>query len=391
VKTFLEKRSLKSKLNNAFSLAGLYYKVNWNGKPVRKFPTILDVRPTEKKTVYVFRLPHSVNPEDVHKKDYVFRSIFGEALEFSGERPMTLTVYHKAQFGKYAYNIVELEELMNKYNLPIVAGKNKNGEYQGYDMTKKPHLLIAGETGSGKSVMLRTILTSLIQHKRKRLVLHLADMKRSEFHLFRNVDIVQSVMTKKKDLIRCLEHLHTELFRRGDLLDEAVLSHIDDLPNPPDYIVLCIDEFSVLRKEAVALDMLQDLTALGRALGIYVILSTQRPDSEIVGGLLKSNLTVRYAFRHADKTNSRITLGDGSKEDASKIDEEDSGRFIMRYSGEHFIQAPYLDVEDAKDILATYKTPVIKRTEYEENKASGDILDQQLNELPSFDDEEESE
>lgn len=386
----LKKHFHKRKLKNAFSIAGLYYSTKWNNQTVRQFPHILDVREYENKTVYVFRLPHSIDPKEVTKKEYVFRSMFGDLIELKGDHTVSLTVYNKIYNESYEYEFESLVKHMKQHNLPIIAGRDVNGEFYCYDMTKNPHLLIAGETGSGKSVMLRAVLTSLIQYKRKGLQLHLADLKRSEFHLFRGVDIVRSVMTKKEDVAKCVNWFHEQLEKRGDLLDSYELSHVDELPKEQrvDYLVLCIDEFSILRDQKDTLEQLVNISALGRALGIYLILSTQRPDRNIVDGLMKANLTVRFAFRHADKLNSRITLGDGAKVDASQIDEEEKGKFFMRFSGFHYLQSPYLTTDKAKDILKTYKTPVTTRAEYERPEPSKDIVDMETFEpLPEFEEE----
>lgn len=353
---YFKKRVASKRLRNAFQIAEICYTAKWNGKTLRELPKILEIRFQEEKTVYVFRLPHGVDPASVQKKEYVFRSMFGDQIEFKGESTMSLTVYENYSNASFPYSYEDMEKSMKKHKLPIIAGKDVNGKFHSYDMTTNPHLLIAGETGSGKSVMLRAILTSLIQHFRKGgLQLHLADLKRSEFHLFRNVDIVNSVMTDKKDVQNCVKWFHTQLKVRGEMLDALELSHVDELKKPLDYLVLCIDEFSILRDEKETLAQLADLTALGRALGIYVILSTQRPDRKVVDGLMKANLTVRYAFRHADKINSRITLGDGAKEDASQIDEKEKGKFFMRFSGTKFIQSPFLTVDEAKRILQDFK------------------------------------
>lgn len=346
----------RRKLKNAFMIAGLVYQTKWGTKTVRNFPHIVAVKKYPAKTVYVFKLPHGVDPSEVKKKDYVFKSMFGEQIEFSGEFTVTMTVHAKSSNESYPYRLEDWD--MTKHRLPIIAGKDRNGILHSYDMTTNPHLLIAGETGSGKSVMLRAIITSLVQAKRTGLKLYLADMKRSEFHLFRGVDIVEKVVTKKPEVIATVSWFHDQLEKRGDLLDELELSHVDELPagRKVDYLLLCIDEFSVLRSEKDTMGELADLAALGRALGIYVILSTQRPDSKVVDGLLKANLTVRYAFRHADKINSRITLGEGAKEDASKIGEEEKGKFYMRYSGCKYLQSPYMTVDEAKALLEPYKT-----------------------------------
>jgi DNA segregation ATPase FtsK/SpoIIIE, S-DNA-T family len=385
MRLFFKKRFHKDKLRNAFNTAGLYYKSERNGKKFYKFPSVLDVRfkedPTTHKpiqTTYVFRLPHGVDPKELKKKEFVFRSMFGELIEFKGTSTVSLTVFHEVHNGTFDYDFEELQKVMKKFNLPIIAGKDINGKFHAYDMTTNPHLLIAGETGSGKSVMVRAIVTSLIQHFRNGgLQLHLGDLKRSEFFLFRHVDIVKAVMTEKKDVKRCVAWFHKQLGKRGDILDQYELSHIDKYNQlegvkKEDYLVLCIDEFSLLRDEKDTMEQLTDLVALGRALGIYVILSTQRPSSKVIDGNLKANLTVRFAFRHADRRNSNITLGDGAKADASMIDEDDKGKFFMRYGGMKYLQSPFLDEDEAKKLLKEYKVPIHER---DPHGASGDIID----------------
>jgi S-DNA-T family DNA segregation ATPase FtsK/SpoIIIE len=379
---FLIKKNLKIRLKNAFNIANLYYSVNRNGKTLYNFPKVLDVRLKQDKTVFVFRLPPGVDPKEVKKKEFVFRSLFGEKIEFSGDFPMSMTIYKEVHNESYPYDFEELKVHMKKHGLPIISGKDINGKFYCYDMTIHPNLLIAGETGSGKSVMLRAILTALIQHFRDGgLQLHLADLKRSEFHLFRHVDIVKSLLTDKKDVLKCVNWFHAQLKKRGDLLDAYELAHIDEYNKlkgvmKQDYLVLCIDEFSLLREEKDTMDMLVDLTSLGRALGIYVILSTQRPDRKVVDGLMKANLTVRYAFKHADKINSRITLGEGAKVDASQIDDEDKGKFYLS-KGYHYLQSPYLTVDNAKSILEGYKIPLEKRT----TKDNSNVIDMEYKEV----------
>ncbi|WP_419880439.1 FtsK/SpoIIIE domain-containing protein [Peribacillus sp. B-H-3] len=126
--------------------------------------------------------------------------------------------------------------------LPIVCGVDTNGGTVVYDKVEHPHLLIAVETGSGKSTQLRSVLTSLITTLRsERLKLYLCDLKRSEFRIFRRVEHVECVLVSPSETLPILQHLRNELTKRGDLLDTHELSHIDDLPDRPPYIILYID------------------------------------------------------------------------------------------------------------------------------------------------------
>ncbi|MGC4375947.1 FtsK/SpoIIIE domain-containing protein [Fictibacillus sp. Mic-4] len=269
-----------------------------------------------------------------------------------------LEVYQELQKTTYNYSYEEFAEEMEKSKLPILAGKDLKGNLHVYDMVEHPHLLIAGETGSGKSVTLRSILTSLILHKRQGLELYLADLKRSEFHVFRHIDIVKAVMTRKEDIYRCCVRLQKEMQERGDLLDAYEVAHIDDFNKLKDvekkpYIVFCIDEFALLKKEKEIMAIIEEISCIGRALGVFLILSLQRPDAKIMEGQLKNNLTVRFAFQHSDKINSDITLGRGTKEDASKL--ERPGQFYIKNVEITELQAPFLDLEPAKELLEKIK------------------------------------
>lgn len=152
-------------------------------------------------------------------------------------------------------------------------------------MVEEPHLLIAGEPGSGKSVLLRSILTTLIFNKSaEELKLYLFDLKNSEFFIFKRLPhVVENTRDPDRIKKRFVE-LVQEANKRGDLLEKHEVPHINKLPKEirPPFIVVCIDEFSLLVDEKKVLTAIQNLAAIGRALGIFIILSTQRPDKESV-------------------------------------------------------------------------------------------------------------
>jgi DNA segregation ATPase FtsK/SpoIIIE, S-DNA-T family len=384
VLAFLERQRAKKKLRNAFYSAGLYIPYQSGEKEIKAFPKIHSVKIDDDKLEYVFTLLNGMDPKEVTKKEFVFKQVFGQHVEIKGDyKRFILTVYKRVHNQAFGFDYNELEPLMFPFRLPIIAGKDKLGKIHVYDMVKNPHLLIAGETGGGKSSMLRVILTSLIMfkpHIKNGLELYLVDFKRSEFHLFRHIENVY-VINEVEDLVKCLNrYLLKELKKRGDLLDAHELTHINDynrlegVEKKP-YIILCIDEVHDLEGEEKIFKDLHKISAMGRALGIYLIMATQRPDKDVIEGKTKSNLTVRYAFAHADKINSDITLGRGTKADASKITEE--GQFIYRNKGTlnnlAILKAPYLPSDDegkfkgAKKMLEPFKTPLEQRTNREES------------------------
>jgi S-DNA-T family DNA segregation ATPase FtsK/SpoIIIE len=363
----------KAELKRAFHKAELYhvYKNN-GGKATYVYPKIHAIKSQEYETVYVFTLRNGMDPKEVKKKQFVFEQFFGSKLELEGDvKRFTIKVYKKELNSFYDYKYSDFKGAMLECNLPIIAGKDRLGKTVVFDMVENPMLLIAGETGGGKSSSLRGIITSLIQHKsniKNGLTLYLTDFKRSEFHLFRYLEDT-FIINQKRDFERCINNLRYEIDKRGDLLDSYELSHIDQyngLKNidVKSYIILVIDEVHVLEGDDETFEKIHTVSAMGRALGIYIILATQRPDAQVIDGKTKANLTVRYAFAHADKINSDITLGRGVKADASKITRP--GQFIYRnkqaFKNYDMLQSPRLELDAAKKLVEPFKIPLEKRT-----------------------------
>lgn len=347
----------KAKLSNAFKVADISHTIQSKNSVHKRYPAILEIRENDEFMQYVFMIPPGMNPKELAKKEYVFSQVFGTNYELKGDGLKYSLKIHKQELDKLLhYNFEEMFPHF-KGGLPIVAGKDIHGNFHSFNMVTNPHLLIAGETGSGKSVMLRTILTTLILLQKPNLDLYLADMKRSEFHVFRHCQNVV-VMTKKPELMKCLTFISEEMKTRGDLLDAHEVAHIDDYNklkgvSKKNHILLCIDEVALLKKDTALMDVVEEISCIGRALGVFLILSMQRPDSKVLEGQLKNNLTVRYAFQHSDKINSDITLGRGTKEDAGKI--KDAGKFYFKNESILLLQAPFLELEKAKELLEPYK------------------------------------
>lgn len=373
MKMWLAKQRAKAELVKAFRNGAIGNRYSYGSNSGLVYPKILSVNISrkEKSLTYVFSIPTGMDPKEIKKKEYCFMQVFGEKIEIKGDaKVFTLKVYVGNGSSLIRYDADLFREQANKMRLPIVCGADMNGANVLYDMVDHPHLLIAGETGSGKSTQLRSILSSLIQFKKPdHLQMYLCDLKRSEFHIFRRVEHVQSVLVSPVDMAAMLAYLSDELKKRGDLLDAHELSHIDDLPVPPPYIVLCIDEVALLRKEKAIMAIVEDISAIGRALGIFLILSMQRPDSKLLEGALKNNLTVRMGFKCADLINARIIGTPGSE----KLKE--NGRMLLKLQGQDGlkeIQAPYLALDEVKIILESHKSPFTKELFKESSKPFGD-------------------
>ena len=224
--------------------------------------------------------------------------------------------------------------------LPIALGKTISNEVFVTDLAKMPHLLMAGATGQGKSVGLNAIITSILYKKHPSQVKFvLVDPKKVELTLYRRIekhflaqlpDAEEPIITDTKKVVATLNSLCVEMDARYDLLKEAMVRNIKEYNqkfiarklNPQKghrympYIVLVIDELADLMMTAgkeIELPIAR-LAQLARAIGIHLILATQRPSVNIITGTIKANFPARLAFRVTSKVDSRTILDTGGAE-----------------------------------------------------------------------------
>ena len=208
--------------------------------------------------------------------------------------------------------------------VPIALGKDITGEAQVVDLTATPHLLIAGATGAGKSVLVNTLICSILYSRTPEQVrLLLIDPKIVELKLYNDVPhLLTPVITDPKRAFQALQYCLYEMERRYALLDHLGVRDIRsynrklterDEPltqGPLPYLVIVIDEFADLMattgKELEA--TLARLAAMARAVGIHIVLATQRPSIDVITGLIKANIPSRIAFMVASKFDSRIII-----------------------------------------------------------------------------------
>lgn len=358
IKDFFRKQKAKAKLRRAFKSAGLINKHKNGEKEIIVYPTIHDVSFDDKKKSvrYVFTLINGMDPKEVEKKDYVFMQHFGKNIELDGDyKKFELTVYENGLQKELTYKYDDIAPVIKGFKMPIVCGKDRNNNWIVYDAITEPNTLISGEPGSGKSTQLRSILTTLIQYKTPNdLELYLGDLKMSEFHLFKGVKHVKGVAIFPNELERMLTHVYKEMLTRSKLLNEIGVIHVDQLPQNKKvpYILLAIDEIVMVMDNKNIKKMLVQIDSLGRALGIYNILSLQRPSHDILDTKVRSLLTVRMGFRTTDLSNSKIIGTPGSE----KISRETPGRFYLKRDNIEEMQAPYLTDKEAEKLLAPYKS-----------------------------------
>ena len=206
------------------------------------------------------------------------------------------------------------------YEIPVALGKDILGEAQVIDLVQTPHLLIGGATNSGKSVLVNSIICSILFRKSPDEVrLFLIDPKIVELKLYNGCrHLLTPVITEPKKAFQALQYCISEMERRYTLLDalgvrdirafnkKAKKEKVQRLP----YIVIVIDEFADLMattgKELES--TLARLAAMARAIGIHMVLATQRPSIDVITGLIKANIPSRIAFMVANKFDSRIII-----------------------------------------------------------------------------------
>lgn len=257
--------------------------------------------------------------------------------------------------------------------LPIAFGKTISNETFITDLAKMPHLLMAGATGQGKSVGLNVILTSLLYKKHPSQVKFvLVDPKKVELTLFNHIerhylaklpDTEDAIITDTTKVINTLNSLCIEMDNRYDLLKNAMVRNIKEYNakfiqrrlNPEEghrylpYIVLVIDEFADLIMTAgkEVETPIARLAQLARAIGIHLIVATQRPSVNVITGIIKANFPARVAFRVSSKIDSRTILDAGGAEQLIG-----KGDMLMSLGGSDLIrlQCAFVDTPEVEKV-----------------------------------------
>ena len=265
--------------------------------------------------------------------------------------------------------MVGLPDFQNsRFRLPVVLGKGISGEAKIIDLTQTPHLLIAGATGAGKSVCVNALICSILFKKspeEARLIL--VDPKIVELKHYNDIPhLLAPVITDMRRAYQALQYCICEMERRYSLLDALGVRDIASYNRKVEggkttaqrlpYIVLVIDEFADLMAQSgkEMESTVARLAAMSRAVGIHLVLATQRPSVDVITGLIKANIPSRIAFMVAGKFDSRIIIdGVGAEKLLGK------GDMLFTASWDPFpqrLQGAFLDDEEVEAVAGHART-----------------------------------
>lgn len=254
--------------------------------------------------------------------------------------------------------------------LPIVVGVAPDGKVVVEDLAEFPHLLVAGATKSGKSVLLRNILLSLLTvYQPGALELLIIDPKQTDFTLFNKLPYLREgkvIVERKAARAALLDLARKEMPRRQEIMAHRsmnIRTFNQRYPNEAlPLIVALIDEYGLLtsqmnKKEREEFEQsLSELAAAARAVGIHIVLATQHPSADVITPTIKANLDARVALRVASQVNSRVVLDVGGAENllgqGDMLFRRPDGRVIR-------LQAPFMDEEELVQTLATYRSSAL--------------------------------
>ena len=262
----------------------------------------------------------------INLSDDIARNTSSESARIAtipGSNTIGIELPNSSRENVYLSEILNNSDFKKKeIKLPIALGKSISGKPIVGDLTSMPHLLIAGTTGSGKSVCINTIILSLLyRHTPDRCKFILIDPKMLELSTYEGVPhLICPVITEAKKAASVLGWVVKEMESRYRLMTKEGVRNIDGynakhkLPMP--YIVVVVDEMSdlmlVAGKEIE--NYIQKLSQMARAAGIHIIMATQRPSVDVITGTIKANFPTRISFQVTSKIDSRTILGEQGAE-----------------------------------------------------------------------------
>lgn len=331
-----------------------------------EFPRVIGTEERPDGYTAIVSLPCGLSIKAFEKYQAELESYLEGAIELSSDKNhLKIDVCNAILKERYEY-----EALPSVNPLEICIGYSRKGPYF-IDIEDAPHILIAGATGAGKSVLLRSMITSLITQKNG-VELNLADFQRVELSIFSRCSAVKSFCATPEAFSTLLAQMREESARRLAEFDKADCVNIKEYnrrrKNKYSYIVNIIDEFAAL-SEPEYKSILQELkirVAQDRKCGIHYIICTQRPSVDIISGSIKANIPMRICLQTSSETDSRVVL---DAPGAEKL--RGKGHALVRSSRLEEIQTMYLSEVQARNLCRPYM--VEKPKQLDEKPVNGGV------------------
>lgn len=306
-------------------------------------PVLVKHCPTEYGARLIWNLPPGISRKEIESKLHYFEEQVKGQIFLSNKGKTLIMEVYTAELP----DMVEFDFIDNDYYLPVPVGVTAKGSLHLVDLAKIPHMLVAGQTGGGKSSFLHVLIFyMLLAGAKRRIWPVIVDLKRLEFaYLSRHCLVIDD----EENTCRLLRRLNGELDKRLIELRDAGCRNITEYKGDMPFIVLVIDELAELTDKDAQSDI-NRIARLARAAGIHIVAATQRPDATLFKDFAKTRalLPGRLCFTVADDTNSRIVLGTDA---AHKIPKDIPGRAVWKWETEIIVQSMYLSTREAEKQL----------------------------------------
>ncbi|MFS1518528.1 FtsK/SpoIIIE domain-containing protein [Bacillus sp. SCS-151] len=308
-----------------------------------------------------FKIPGGVIYSEIKNKQLDIQAVLGTEINIvQGKQPNTITFLIPCSKRDIIYlkSLLENPQYLgyaSENPLPFVCGIDMYNQPVYKCLTKAPHLLVSGATNSGKSVFINSLLITLILLRNpNELRIFLIDPKKVEFIQYKGISHIESIVTDMNEAIITLSSLVKEMEKRYETLSLAncknITSFNEKSVNKLPYIVCAIDEYNDLRISQPEVEtFIERLGQKARAAGIHLIIATQRPDKEVMSGVIKTNLPSRISFKLDNSNEYKTVFGTG----IPFKNLLGFGDGVVKYVGQHveFIrfQAPVISLDEGEE------------------------------------------
>ena len=337
-----------------------------------KVPIVYSKKKKEYGYDLTLHLPEGLCVSDLQKQQEAIETSLNARIELlpSSNKKMILKAYTKQLKTLYPYETVETK------GLTFPLGYSYKGLITHTMDDENPHMLVGGSSGSGKSVLLRIIITFLILNKK--CILHLCDLKGGvEFAIFKVSSRVKTFAKNMSEATAQLLMLKEEMYHRLELFEEQKVVNLKEYNKKtkshlPEHVQIIDELANITLSNKELTEVINELLRMARAVGIHIILATQRPSADVLPGTLKANISATVCFKTRNHVNSEILLDHKGAEDLrgkghgiyqTSDEQEFQGLFLSSEGAEELIRHTYIDKSVEKSNIGVKRRDNTNRTE----------------------------